>query len=118
MGRGSEESGVVKEWHVVILPSAEKQLLAIKDLRIRESIRNRIYSLCHEPDNQGKPLDGDLEGYRSLRAVGQRYRIIYKVEASIVTVSVVSVGIRKDGDKKDVYAQTKKLARLGLLDGE
>jgi mRNA interferase RelE/StbE len=59
-----------------------------------------------------------LEGYRSLRAVGQRYRIIYKVEATKVIVTVVTVGIRKDGDKADVYALAKKLARLGLLDSE
>jgi len=109
---------MVREWQVVILPQAEEHLLAITDLRVRENIRKRIYGLCHEPDKQGKPLDDDLEGYRSLRAMGQRYRVIYKIKASIVTVSVVSVGIRKDGDKKDVYAQTKKLARLGLLDEE
>ena len=108
----------MKEWHIIVLPIAEKQLFSITDLRIREGISKRIDGLRHDPDNRGKPLADDLEGYRSLRAVGQRYRIIYKVEATKVIVTVVTVGIRKDGDKADVYALAKKLARLGLLDSE
>ena len=118
MGRGEEGFRVVKEWHIIVLPMAEKHLSSITDLRIRESINKRINGLRRDPNNQGKPLADDLEGYRSLRAVGQRYRIIYKVEASRVIVMIVAVGIRKDGDKADVYALAKKLARLGLLDNE
>jgi hypothetical protein len=33
-----------------------------------------------------------------------------------VLVLVVMLGIRKEGDKKDVYALAKKLERFGLLD--
>jgi mRNA interferase RelE/StbE len=58
---------------------------------------------------------GERAGYRSLRAVGQRYRILYKVEAHRVIVSIVALGIRKDGDKADVYELAKRLVRLGLL---
>ncbi len=118
MGRGEEGFGVVKEWHVIVLPITEKQLSSITDLRIREIINKRINGLRHDPDHQGKLLADDLEGYRSLKAVGQRYRIIYKVETSKVIVTVVTLGIRKDGDKADVYALAKKLARLGLLESE
>jgi len=60
----------------------------------------------------------ELAGYHSLRAVGQRYRIIYKVKEEEVLVVVVTLGIRKEGDKKDVYELAKKLIRLGLLDLE
>ncbi len=60
----------------------------------------------------------DLAGYRSIRAVGQRYRILYKLEAERVVVAVVALGMRKEGDKADIYALAKKLARLGLLDTE
>jgi mRNA interferase RelE/StbE len=58
---------------------------------------------------------GERAGYRSLRAVGQRYRILYKVEAHRVIVSIVALGIRKDGDKADVYELAKRPVRLGLL---
>lgn len=108
----------MSEWQVIILPVAEKQLAAIKDTGIRESIGKRIDGLRNEPDKQGKPMIGDLEGYRSLRAVGQRYRILYKIAAETVVVSIVTLGIRKEGDKADVYELAKKLLRLGLLGQE
>jgi len=47
--------------------------------------------------------------------VGQRYRIIYRVERSAVVVVVVAAGIRKDGSREDVYRVAAKLIRLGLL---
>ncbi len=106
------------KWKVIMLPIAEKQLAEIKDRRIRESVGKRINDLEYEPELQGKPLIDELGGYRSVRAVSQRYRIIYKVEDEQVTVLVVALGIRKDGDKKDVYNLAKKLIRLGLLDLE
>ena len=103
------------EWQIIVLPIADKQLSAIKDIRIRESISKRIEDLRHNPDKQGKPMIGELAGYRSLRAVEQRYRILYRVEAKRVIVSIVALGIRKDGDKADVYELAKRLVRLGLL---
>ena len=106
------------KWNVIMLPIAEKQLAEIRDRRIRESIGKRISALEYEPELQGKPLIDELGGYRSVRAVSQRYRIIYKVEDEQVTILVVALGIRKDGDKKDVYNLAKKLIRLGLLDLE
>src|SRR5438105_9983391 len=105
-------------WEIRLTIPAQRQFTAISDKRIRESISKRINSLQHNPERQGKPLTDDLTGYRSVRAVGQRYRIIYKVEAERVIVLVVTIGIRKEKDKKDAYILAKKLARLGLLDVE
>lgn len=105
----------MSEWQIIVLPTAEKQLAAIKDIRIRESIGKRIAGLNSEPEKQGKPMVGDLEGYRSIRAVGQRFRILYKITEDTVVVSIVALGIRKEGDKADIYALAKKLVRLGLL---
>jgi len=59
---------------------------------------------------------GELAGYRSIRAVGQRYRIIYKVEQAKVIIIVVAVGLRKEGAKKDIYALARKLLRLRLTE--
>ena len=103
-------------WKIKLTLPAKKQFTSISDKRIQQSIDKRINGLAHDPEKQGKPLSDDLAGYRSIRAVGQRYRIIYKVEAEVVTVVVVTLGIRKDKDKKDVYELAKRLARLGLLD--
>ncbi|MBZ5537093.1 MAG: hypothetical protein LAO31_14155 [Acidobacteriia bacterium] len=65
-----------------------------------------------DPEKQGKPLVEELAGYRSLRAVGQRYRIIYRVDRSLV----IAVGIRKAGSQRDIYSLAKKLIRLRLVE--
>jgi mRNA interferase RelE/StbE len=105
-------------WNIRLTKPALRQLAAIKDTRIREQISRKINALTDNPEQQGKPLSDELTGYFSVRAVGQRYRILYRLEADQIIVVVVAKGIRKDGDKKDVYALAKKMARLGLLDIE
>lgn len=99
---------------ISLTPAAAKLLADIQDARVRESIANRVSGLAIEPEKQGKPLLGDLSGLRSLRAVGQRYRVIYRVKRSVVTIIVVCVGIRKEGDRRDIYELARKLVRLGL----
>ena len=103
-------------WSIDLTREAREQLLAISDRRIRETILKRIDQLAYEPDKQGKPMRDELIGYRSIRVVGQRYRILYKLYEGRVTVLVVALGIRKDGDKQDAYELAKKLKRQGLLD--
>ncbi len=68
-------------YSIVIAPTALKMLATTSDRRVREKIRDRIDGLAKDPEKQGRPLTGELTGYRSIRAVGQRYRIIYRVEA-------------------------------------
>jgi len=95
--------------------TALKQVESIPDQRIRRLISQRADQLIRSPEQQGKPLVAELAGFRSVRAVGQRYRIVYRVERREVIVSIVAVGKRKGGDKRDIYALAKKLLRLGLL---
>ena len=90
-------------------------VLNIADRRIQVKLLERMTALAADPELQGKPLGDDLAGYRSVRAVGQRYRIIYRVERSEVVVMVVAAGIRKEGSREDVYRVAAKLIRLGLL---
>ena len=102
-------------YRVDILPAAQDMVLTIADRRIQEKLLERMTALAADPELQGKPLGDDLAGYRSVRAVGQRYRIIYRVERSAVVVMVVAAGIRKEGSREDVYRMAAKLIRLGLL---
>jgi mRNA interferase RelE/StbE len=108
----------MKRWTVGLTRNAELQLVAIKDRRVQDGLRSSLKRLEYEPELQGKPLIDELASYRSVRAVGQRYHILYSVDGERVTVLVVTLGIRRDGDKKDVYQLAKKLIRLGLLDLE
>jgi mRNA interferase RelE/StbE len=91
-------------------------LAGIRDRRIKQKIFERANELCEAPDLQGKPLLNELAGCRSIRAVGQRYRIIYKVEKKKVVVMVVALGLRKGGHRKDIYELAKKLIRMGLIE--
>lgn len=102
-------------YEIFIAPTAQKMLAGITDRRIRQIIEDRIDALANEPDKQGKPLAGELQSYRSLRAAGQRYRIIYRVEREQVLVLVVVVGLRRAGSRGDIYALARKLLRLRLI---
>jgi len=103
------------EWQIIVLPTAKKHLKAILDQRVQKSIINCIESLRDEPEKQGKPLSGNLAGYRSIRAFRQRYRIVYEVDADQCKVLIHVVGIRKEGDRMDVYVLAKRILRLGLF---
>src|SRR5713101_6691027 len=85
--------------------TALKLVEAVPDQRIRRLISQRVDQLGTSPEQQGKPLIGELAGFRSVRAVGQRYRIVYRVERQEVTVLIVAVGRRRSGEKSDVYEQ-------------
>jgi len=91
-------------------------LADISDRRIRETIITVIDRLTEDPEKQGKALTGELTGFRSIRAVGQRYRVIYGVKEKDIMVFIVAVGIRREGAKDDIYNLAKKLFRLRFLD--
>jgi mRNA interferase RelE/StbE len=98
------------------MPPARELLRAIPDRRIQKAIATCIDRLAKEPEKQGKALLEELADYRSLRAVGQRYRIIYRVDRDRILAMVVAVGLRQEGDRQDIYTLAKKLLRSGLLD--
>lgn len=104
------------KWKILFTEQAQDHLQNIKDSRIRAQISKRIDALADDPEKQGKLLGDGLFELRSVRAVKERYRIIYRIKKEEIIVLIVAIGIRKEGDKKDIYALTKKLARLGLLD--
>ncbi|MBC7961949.1 MAG: type II toxin-antitoxin system RelE/ParE family toxin [Steroidobacteraceae bacterium] len=103
------------KWQILLTPTALKLLSGISDRCIREKIGAVIDCLIEDPEKQGKALLGELSEFRSIRAVGQRYRIIYQIRGDDIVVVIVAVGIRRDGAKDDIYNLAKKLFRLGFL---
>jgi mRNA interferase RelE/StbE len=97
------------DYQVQLTKLALSMIAEIQDLREQKGITDRLKKLKNDPLIQGKALTGDLKGYHSVRAVGQRYRIVYKVVQERIVVTVVGVGRRKEGDKKDIYKLMKKL---------
>lgn len=102
-------------YNIVWTEEAAAMLADIADNRIRLKIVERADELSHEPQIQGKPLSNELQGYRSVRAVGQRYRIIYTINEQTVIVSIMWTGIRKEGSKHDVYSQASRRAARAKL---
>ncbi|MBI2855055.1 MAG: type II toxin-antitoxin system RelE/ParE family toxin [Chloroflexi bacterium] len=102
-------------YQIRITPTALEALEAIANRRTRSTIVRRIDALAEEPGKLGKPLRGWLAGFMSIRAVGQRYRVVYRVEAEERLVLVYLVGIRREGDKKDIYSLAQRLVQRGLI---
>ena len=103
-------------FQILFTSEAMDTLRSIRDRRIRSQIVQRIEKLADDPDKQGKPLLGDLAGYRSIRVAGQRYRAVYSIDRGRVRVVVIAAGIRRDGDRRDIYRLAQRLVRLGLVE--
>jgi mRNA interferase RelE/StbE len=86
--------------------------IAASDKRGARTIAQHIAALAQNPHGQGKPLAGELAGFRSMRT--GRYRVVYFIEGNQVVV--LAVGIRKEGDRNDIYTLAKRLLRSGLID--
>lgn len=87
---------------------------AIPDARLRALIADRAGELAKDPEQQGTALVHELSGFRSVRAAGQRFRIIDTVNRRQVIVHIVAAGRRKAGHKSDIYELARKLVRQGL----
>jgi mRNA interferase RelE/StbE len=102
-------------YQIEITPTALEAQEAITDRRTRAAIVRRIDALAEVPEKQGSSLRGELAGFMSVRAAGQRYRGVYKVDEGLQRVVVYLVGIRRQGCRQDVYAVAQRLVRRGLI---
>ena len=91
---------------------------------VRRTILDKTAALANcDPTAVHKRLAGPLWNYYSIKVT--RYRAIYCVDEEtlangdvliFVRVVVVAVGIRKKGDRRDIYRLAEKLIRLADLD--
>ena len=101
--------------HQVLWTAAALKLLeVVSDRRIQQQLFDTSKRLETDPEKQGKPLRAELLGFRSLRSVGQRYRLIYSIDSDARTVHVVAAGLRREGARDDIYVLAQRLVRLGL----
>ena len=75
--------------------------------------RKKIVEQIRTPEKKGKSLHGELSGFYSLHF--SRYRVIYTIDKGRVVVIVVAAGLRKEGERYDIYALAKKIIRSGLI---
>jgi mRNA interferase RelE/StbE len=77
---------------VVVSPQAEKQLAAIRDVRLNDILTRRMMALGDDPRPPGvKKLKGRKDQWRI--RVGD-WRIVYVIEDGRLVVVVVAVGVR------------------------
>ena len=106
-------------YQIEITPTALEDIEAITERRTRGAIIRRIDTLSEEPKKLGKPLRGWLTGFLSTRAAGQRYRIVYKIDLDKQRVLIYNVGIRREGNRRDLYSSAENcLALVGSMDME
>lgn len=103
-----------QRFRVLWTQTAFELLAGIGDRRIQQQIFDTSKRLEADPEKQGKPLREDLLGFRSLRVIGQRYRVVYSFDLDARRVHVVAVGLRREGSRDDIYVLAQKLVRLGL----
>lgn len=108
--------------HVEWTESANESLRKIGSRTIQQKIALKVQELAAsgEPELLGKPLVDELQGLH--RISFGRYRIVYRVIRDAkdsrpvrIIVRVILAGIRKQGDKHDVYAQLYRLLRRGRI---
>lgn len=84
-------------------------VIARNDKRIATKLADFMEDLNTLPEQKGRPLSGELSGLYSRHVIGNRFRIIYEIDRTACRVSVVSVGIREAGSRRDIYKLTKKI---------
>ncbi len=99
-------------YSVVITREAEKILKKL-DPAVFQIIQNATRKLKDSPE-LGKPLTGRLKGLFSWKV--SRYRIVYSVPKEEKKIVIVGAGLRKEGDKRDIYQILHRLKEKGLLD--
>jgi len=107
----SEGNSGSKAYEVRWEEQARVMLLAVNDRKVQGQLIEKSESLSENPHNQGKPLQEPLAGFRSIRM--RRYRTVYHIKGK--KAFVAAAGIRKEGDRHDVYTLARKLFRQKLL---
>jgi mRNA interferase RelE/StbE len=104
-------------------PTAKEHLARLPQ-KVRTGLIAKADELISIPDptKVHKPLTDELEGcyritysrYRAIFTVRQKQAAKGAVEVEII-ILFVAAGVRKEGDKNDVYRLATRLMKLGLL---
>ncbi len=98
-----------RRYKIEIAPTGYRSLENLKDKKTRREVAKVIDGLVRAPEEQGRALLGPLEGVRSVRAVRDRFRVLYHFDTGARLVSVLLIGERLPGQDADIYALAQKL---------
>ena len=103
---------VTTEYKVVISAEAAEMVARISDLRIRRQAVAKLKGLAASPESQGRALTDELAGLRRITVAG-RYRAVYRTLRMRREVHVLAVGVRREGDRDDIYRLMARMMRRG-----
>lgn len=103
---------VTAEYKVVISAEAAEMIAGISDLRIRGQAVAKLKGLAASPESQGRALTDELAGLRRITVAG-RYRAVYRTLRMRREVHVLAVGVRREGDRDDIYRLMARMMRRG-----
>jgi mRNA interferase RelE/StbE len=80
-------------WQVLVMGPARRQIDRLP-VSVAGAVIETLGAIAANPRRLGKPLRFELEGYFSARR--GPYRIVYRIDESSRTISVLAVGHRAD----------------------
>jgi mRNA interferase RelE/StbE len=81
------------QWHVLVMGPAQRQIDRLP-VSVAAAVIETLGAIASNPRRLGKPLRFELEGCWSARR--GPYRIVYRIDDSTHTVSVLAVAHRAD----------------------
>lgn len=84
----------MSDWQLVVAAPAERALARLPESVAAAVVEFMLGPLLDDPVRVGKPLQRELEGYRSARRGA--YRVVYRVEDANDRVVVVRIEHRAD----------------------
>lgn len=94
-------------------PDAAEEIRRL-DGSIRKQLRKILEKkLAVDPQGYGVPLRGSLASYWKHPFANRR--VIYRIYSQHRVVVVCAVGVRKQGDARDIYRQLESVAKTGRL---
>lgn len=86
-------------WRLLVAPAAERTLARLPERVAAAVVEFMVGPLLEDPRRVGKPLQRELEGYRSARRGA--YRVVYRIDDEAATIRVVRVDHRSDVYRSD-----------------
>jgi mRNA interferase RelE/StbE len=80
-------------WDVLVAPPARRQIDRLP-ISVAAAVMETLDAICIQPRRLDKPLRFELEGYLSARR--GPYRIIYRIDDTTLSITVVAVAHRAD----------------------
>ena len=112
-GAVGQKSSIEQAFELRFTPDAAADIQNL-DGSIRNQLRKVLEKkLAVSPEGYGLPLRGALANFWKHEFAN--HRVIYRIYLQPRVVAICAVGIRKQGDRADIYRQLESVSKSGRL---